>query len=79
MLKGLLVSTALVAGGFIAISAQAETLQTGRSTYLHHHYHGAHHYYMTHRHHRHYSSAGASHDHRSTATGGNPGGYSDRN
>ena len=79
MLKGLLLSTALVAGSVFTVTAQAGTLQTGRSTYLHHHHHGAHHYMMLHHHHRHYSAAGASHDTRSTATGGNPGGYSDRN
>jgi hypothetical protein len=79
MLKALLVSTALVAGGFSAVSAQAETLQMGRSAYMHSHHHAAHHYMMTHQNHRHYGSAGASHDTRSTATGGNAGGYADRN
>ena len=79
MLKALLVSTALVAGGFSAVSAQADTLQMGRSAYMHSHHHAAHHYMMTHHHHRQYGAAGASHDTRSTATGGNAGGYADRN
>ncbi len=79
MLKTLLVSTALVAGGLFAVPVQAETLQMGRSSYMHPHHHGAHHYMMTHQNHRHVGSAGASRDMRSTATGGNAGGYSDRN
>lgn len=80
MLKGLLVSAALVAGGTLAVSAQAETLQTGRSTYVHHHYHAAHHYHMTYGNHNRgvsYGIGGGSH--RTTATGGNAGGYSSRN
>ena len=81
MLKGLLVSAALVGLGLTAASAQAEMLQTGRSTYLHHHYHAAHHYHMTYgRHHHNGIAYGVgSRDPRTTATGGNPGGYSTRN
>ncbi len=81
MLKGLLVSAALVAGGNLAVSAQAETLQTGRSTYVHHHYHAAHHYHMMYGHHHHngVSYGVGSRDPRTTATGGNAGGYSTRN
>ena len=80
MLKGLLVSSALVAFGLTAVSAQAATLQEGRSTYMHSHHSAAHHYYMTHRNHRPGQSYGVgSHPPRTTATGGNPGGYSTRN
>ena len=81
MLKGLLVSAAIAATGLFAVSAQAQTLQEGRSTYLHHHYHAAHHYNMTYGNHSHHSTSYGvgSHPARTTATGGNPGGYSNRN
>ncbi len=64
------------------MQVRAEPIQSGRSTYLHHHYHAGHHYEMTHRNHRNdglsygVGSGGAP---RTTATGGNPGGYSSRN
>ena len=75
MLKGLLVSAALVGLGLTAVSAQAEMLQTGRSSYMRHHHH------MMASRHRHSSmSYGVgSRDPRTTATGGNAGGYSTRN
>ena len=83
MLKGLLVASAIVAGGLLTVSAQAETLQTGRSTYVHHHYHAAHHYHMVNgmhdAHKRGLSYGVGSHPPRTTATGGNPGGYSTKN
>ena len=81
MLKGLLVSAALAAGAFTAASAQAAILQEGRSTYMHHHYHAAHHYRMTYGNHRHHGTSYGvgSRDPRTTATGGNAGGYSTRN
>ena len=80
MLKGLIVSTAFVAGGLFAMSAQATTLQEGRSTYMHSHYHAAHHYNMMYGHRHHHTSYGVgSRNPRTTATGGNSGGYSSRN
>lgn len=51
-------------------------------TYLHSHHHGAHHYEMTHRNHNPHAPGHFAHgdgSHRSTATGGNPGGFSSRN
>ena len=79
MVKGLLVSAALVAGGTLAVAAQAETLQTGRSAYMHSHYRSAHHHMMF-GHRQHSMSYGVgSGTPRTTATGGNAGGYSSRN
>ena len=67
MLKGLLVSAAFIAGGLIAVTAQAGILE-GRSSSMHH------------RHYHHSTSYGVgSRTPRTTATGGNPGGYSTRN
>lgn len=75
MLKGLLVSAALVGFGLTAVSAQAEILQTGRSSSMHHHHH-----MMVSRHRHSSMSYGVgSRDARTTATGGNSGGYSSRN
>ena len=79
MLKGLLVSAAVAASGLFAMSAQAAPLLEGRSTYLHHHYHAAHHYNMMYGRHRGTSYGVGSHPPRTTATGGNAGGYSNRN
>ena len=81
MVKGLLVSAAIAATGFFAVSAQAQTMQEGRSTYLHHHYHAAHHYNMMYGAHRHHGTSYGVGDRnpRTTATGGNAGGYSTRN
>ena len=68
MLKCLLVSTALVAG--VSVSAQAGTMQAGRSSSVHAH--------RVHHNHRVSYGVGGG-DHRTTATGGNAGGYTSRN
>ena len=78
------VLTATAALSLCSAQAWAEPLQTGRSTYLHHHYHASHHYEMTHRNHRNADTGtaygvGSGSSPRTTATGGNPGGYSSRN
>ncbi len=75
MLKGFIVSAALVGLGLTAVSAQAEMLQTGRSSYMRHHHH-----MMVSHHRRGGMSYGVgSREPRTTATGGNAGGYSTRN
>lgn len=70
MLKGLLVSATLVAAGFTFVSAQAGTPQEGRSSSMHHRHHSAH---------KSTAYGVGSGTPRTTATGGNAGGYTSRN
>ena len=72
MTKPLMLTVALIVGSSSIASAQT-TLQTGRSAYTHHHRMHA----MHMRHHR--MSYGVGGDGRTTATGGNAGGYSSKN
>lgn len=80
MSKLSLFTAALSALGAMTICSHAQVMREGRSTYLHHHYHAAHHYNMMYGNRRHGVSYGVgSPDPRTTATGGNAGGYSNRN
>ena len=79
MFKPLLAAT--LGAGLAAASAQAQVVQEGRSTYVHHHRHAAPHHAMTYGSPPHHgvSYGVGSPDPKTTATGGNPGGYSNRN
>lgn len=81
MSKLLLFTLALGTGALAAVSSQAQVMQEGRSTYLHHHHHATHHYNMTYGNNpdRRVSYGVGSPNPRTTATGGNAGGYSNRN
>ena len=78
MTKVLLATTVLALSGFAA-AAQTAPLEEWNGTYRHHHGHAAHYYEMTHRHHHSGGYYVVGGHHRSTASGGNPGGYADRN
>ena len=78
MSKLFLFTLALGTGALVTVSSQAQVMQEGRSTY---HHHATHHHNMTYRNNpdRGTSYGVGSQNPRTTATGGNPGGYSTRN
>ena len=78
MFKGLLLSAAIAATGLFAVPAQAQTFQEGRSAFIHHRGHTATRM-MYGAPHRGVSYGVGSRNPRTTATGGNSGGYTTRN
>ena len=76
MIKTLMISAALLAGATTLASAET-TVLTGRSIAMHHHHHMRMH--MRHRMMHRSMSYGVGGDGRTTATGGNAGGYSSKN